>query len=39
LKRLGEGQSIETALRNTIHGGYAELEADVTIYLKKTYGG
>jgi tetratricopeptide (TPR) repeat protein len=38
LKRLGEGQSIETALRSTIHGGYAELEADVTSYLKKTYG-
>ena len=38
LKRIGEGQSIETALRGTIHVGYAELEADVTGYLKKTYG-
>jgi tetratricopeptide (TPR) repeat protein len=38
LKRIGEGQSVETALRSTIHVGYAELEADVTGYLKKTYG-
>jgi hypothetical protein len=38
LKRIGEGQSIETALRSTIHVGYAELDAEVTGYLKKTYG-
>ena len=38
LQRLGEGQSIESALRNTIHGGYKELDAEVTGYLKKTYG-
>ena len=39
LQRLGEGQSIESALRSTIHGGYAELEAEMTEYLKKSYGG
>lgn len=39
LVRLGNGESIETALRNTIHGGYKELDADVTDYLKKNYGG
>ncbi|HJT54492.1 MAG TPA: peptidase MA family metallohydrolase, partial [Candidatus Angelobacter sp.] len=38
LQRLGEGQSIESALRTTIHGGYKELDAEVTDYLKKTYG-
>jgi len=38
LQRLGEGQSIESALRNTIHGGYKELDAEVTDYLKKNYG-
>jgi hypothetical protein len=38
LQRLGEGQSIEAALRSTIHAGYAELESEVTTYLKKNYG-
>lgn len=38
LQRLGEGQSIESALRSTIHGGYAELETSITNYLKKNYG-
>ncbi|HZD95799.1 MAG TPA: peptidase MA family metallohydrolase, partial [Candidatus Sulfotelmatobacter sp.] len=38
LQRLGEGQSIESALRGTIHAGYAELEVEITNYLKKTYG-
>jgi len=38
LQRLGEGQSVEAALRSTIHGGYAELEAEITAYLKKNYG-
>lgn len=38
LQRLGEGQSIEAALRSTIHAGYAELESEVTVYLKKNYG-
>jgi tetratricopeptide (TPR) repeat protein len=38
LQRLGEGQSAELALRNTIHAGYAELEAEITDYLKKNYG-
>ncbi|HSM87098.1 MAG TPA: peptidase MA family metallohydrolase [Candidatus Limnocylindrales bacterium] len=38
LQRLGDGQSIEAALRTTIHGGYAEMETDLTEYLKKNYG-
>jgi tetratricopeptide (TPR) repeat protein len=38
LLRLGEGQSMESALRSTIHGGYAELEVEITGYLRKTYG-
>ena len=39
LQRLGEGQSVESALRSTIHAGYAELETKITNYLKKNYGG
>lgn len=38
LQRLGEGQSVETALRGTIHGGYANLETDLADYLKRAYG-
>ncbi len=38
LQRLGEGQTIEAALRSTIHVGYKELDAQVTEYLKRTYG-
>ncbi len=38
LQRLGEGQSVETALRGTIHGGYANLETELADYLKRTYG-
>lgn len=38
LKRLGESQSAESALRSTIHGGYADLENEITSYLKKNYG-
>ena len=38
LQRVGEGQSIESALRSTIHGGYAELEREIAAYLKKNYG-
>jgi tetratricopeptide (TPR) repeat protein len=38
LQRLGEGQSVESAMRSTIHAGYAELEAEMTAYLKKHYG-
>jgi tetratricopeptide (TPR) repeat protein len=39
LVRLGEGQSMESALRGAIHGGYAELETEIGNYLKKNYGG
>jgi tetratricopeptide (TPR) repeat protein len=38
LHRLGEGQSVESALRGTVHAGYAELEQEITNYLRKTYG-
>ena len=38
LQRLGEGQSAESALRSTVHAGYAELEVEITAYLKKNYG-
>jgi len=38
LKRLGEGEPIESALRNTIHAGYAQFEVDLAEYLKRTYG-
>lgn len=38
LQRLGEGQSIESALRTTIHAGYGELETEIANYLKKNYG-
>jgi tetratricopeptide (TPR) repeat protein len=37
LKRLGQGDSVETALRNTIHIGYAQLEIEITNYLKRNY--
>jgi hypothetical protein len=26
-------------LRSTIHAGYAELETEITNYLRKNYGG
>jgi hypothetical protein len=26
-------------LRSTVHGGYAELETEITNYLRKNYGG
>lgn len=38
LQRLGQGQSVETALRSTIHAGYAELETQIADYLRKNYG-
>ena len=38
LHALGEGQSVETALRSSIHIGYAELESEITAYLRKNYG-
>ena len=38
LQRLGEGQSLESAMRSTIHAGYAELETEITTYLQKNYG-
>ncbi|HEY2498023.1 MAG TPA: tetratricopeptide repeat protein [Candidatus Angelobacter sp.] len=38
MQRLGEGQSVESALRSTVHAGYAELEVEITNYLVKNYG-
>jgi tetratricopeptide (TPR) repeat protein len=38
LERLGQGESVETALRNTLHIGYAQLEVEITNYLKRNYG-
>jgi tetratricopeptide (TPR) repeat protein len=38
VQRLGNGQSIESAMRTTIHAGYGELENEITVYLKKNYG-
>jgi len=38
LQALGEGEPIETALRNTIHSGYAQFETELAEYLKRKYG-
>lgn len=38
LQKLGDGEPIESALRTTTHGGYAQLESEITEYLKKNYG-
>jgi tetratricopeptide (TPR) repeat protein len=38
LERLGEGEPIENALRNTIHNGYAQFETELAEYLKHEYG-
>lgn len=38
LQRLGEGEAIEPAMRNTIHAGYAQFEGEIAEYLKRTYG-
>ena len=37
LRRLGQGESVESALRATIHTGYSGLEAEMASYLKKSY--
>ena len=39
LRKMGEGQSTETALRSTIHSGYGQFEQELTNYLRKNYGG
>jgi tetratricopeptide (TPR) repeat protein len=38
LQRLGEGERIESALRNTVHSGYAQFEVELAEYLKHQYG-
>lgn len=39
LKRIGDGQSTESALRATIRSGYAQLEQELTRHLRRIYGG
>lgn len=38
LHRIAEGSSTETALRSTIHSGYAGLESELTAWLKGKFG-
>ena len=38
LRKIGEGSSTETALRATIHEGYAGLEESIGRFLKMKYG-
>jgi len=38
VQRLGDGQPIEAAMRASIHAGYAELEKDIAVHLKRKYG-
>lgn len=38
LERLGEGASIEPALRSTIHSDYAHFQTDIGKYLTSKYG-
>lgn len=38
LQRLGDGEPIESAMRNTIHAGYAQFENEIAEYLKRNYG-
>lgn len=37
LRRLGQGESVESALRATIHTGYSGLETEIAGYLRKSY--
>lgn len=37
LKRMGEGQSTESALRAAVHAGYADFDRDLALWLKKNY--
>ena len=38
LKRIGQGQSAEAALRASIHSGYSQFEREITDWLRRTYG-
>lgn len=38
LKRIGDGQSTESALRSSIQSGYAQLEQELTQHLRRSYG-
>ncbi len=38
LDRLGEGSSVEVALRSTIHADYARLQSDMAKFLVSKYG-
>ena len=37
LKRIGTGQTTEAALRAEVHSGYAQLDAEIAAWLRKTY--
>ena len=39
LEKLGQGSSVEAALRAVLHCDYRELDQEVTEYLVKKYGG
>lgn len=39
VEAIGTGSSVETALRNETHGGYADLERDLGSYLAQKYAG
>jgi hypothetical protein len=38
LERLGQGSSVEAALRNTIHSDYKQMDSEIRAYLKNKYG-
>jgi tetratricopeptide (TPR) repeat protein len=38
LERIGEGSSIEVALRNTIHSDYGQLQTEIGKFLSDKYG-
>jgi len=38
LKRIGEGQSTESAMRTVIHSGYEQFQREITGWLQRTYG-
>jgi len=37
LKHIGEGQSTESAMRSSVHSGYADLQREITDWLQRTY--
>jgi tetratricopeptide (TPR) repeat protein len=39
LERLGQGSSVEAALRSTIHSDYKQMDSEIRFYLRNKYGG